>query len=183
MNIEPGKCIGQFTIGDVATNDQLYSRFIKLEDNKFQFEEVSFRINDDGKIYLISTSDGNYNEIKTSQTFRQIILEGNKLFYDEFNQIFYLKNPKGLCIEKPYENLSFKNLLDSKITYLTIFDCKNFSDFVLVNDMVEINKENILEFEKASIDSEIFFDKSLKSFTTNTLSVKKWFQNIFKLFN
>jgi hypothetical protein len=67
--------------------------------------------------------------------------------YDEFDQIFYLKEPDGLCIGKEYENLGLDELLDSKIQYINIYDINANRAFwqTLKKDFEVISKSNLAD--------------------------------------
>ncbi|KAA3437923.1 hypothetical protein [Rufibacter hautae] len=150
MEIVPGKRIGEFKLGDRLTDSPLYSSLKKLDSNKYELENLKIRVNDSGIIDLVSTYAGEYNGITISKTFRQVIEEGNTLLYDDFDQIFYFKCPEGLSIEKEYENLPFKTLLDSKIQVLSVYDIEQ-DKYVwdkIKEDFLEVSKNKLPELER-----------------------------------
>ncbi|MBK6986361.1 MAG: hypothetical protein IPH32_17230 [Bacteroidetes bacterium] len=147
MKIIPGHSIGDFKIGDNFFDHRFFNKFIKNSDNKYKCDFITIRVDKQGIIDLVATYSGAYKNITTDKTFRQIINEGAVLLYDEFDQVFYLKEPEGLCIGKSYDNISFNDLLDSKIEYLNIFDLNSNKEFrkTLQKDFEEISIDNLKE--------------------------------------
>jgi len=177
MDIIPGKSIGEFTLGQIASDHELFPKFNKTGENKFQWKDISLRINENGAITLISTKNGDYRGITTGKTFKQIIEAGNKLLIDDFDQIFYLKEPEGLCIEKEYENLNFNDLLNSKIQFLTVFDVEYSKKFGMNEDFEEINHNNISEFEKKGVEFSDFIKNSISDFRLSQDKTKvRWWK-------
>lgn len=147
MEIVPGERIGNFKIGDTIHNQPLFGKLTKVSDKIFSLDHLTIRIDSAGRIDLVSTSQGNYKGILVGKTFRQVIEEGYDLLYDEFDQVFYLKSPEGLCVGKEYENLHLLVLLNSKIQYLNIFDANADKEFwtKIKDDFQELNRSNVSE--------------------------------------
>jgi hypothetical protein len=145
MKIIPGHSIGDFKIGDNFFIHNSFENFKESKDGTFKSGFITIRIDEQGIINLIATDNGSYGNISTDKTFREIINEGAILLYDEFDQVFYLKNPEGLCIGKAYQNLNFEELLNSKIEYLNIYDINADKEFfiALKNSFTEISKDNL----------------------------------------
>jgi hypothetical protein len=176
-DITPGHHIQSFVIGQRAADHPMFKEFQKITDRKFKWQDIQLRVNDAGLIDLISTRDGSFGKIATGQTFRHVLENGHSLFFDEFDQVFYLVDPVGLCIEKEYENLPITELLNSKIQYLTVFGNDLSKQFNIANDFEKITSDNLDEFELKNNESEQFLKNTLRQFkTTHDKKGKPWWK-------
>ncbi|MDP1801498.1 MAG: hypothetical protein Q8L81_09110 [Bacteroidota bacterium] len=176
-NITPGHNIQSFVIGQRAADHPMFKEFQKITDRKFKWQDIQLRVNDAGLIDLISTRDGSFGEIATGQTFRHVIENGHNLLYDEFDQVFYLVDPGGLCIEKEYENLPITELLNSKIQYLTVFDIGLNKQFNIDNDFEKITRDNLADFELKNHESEQFLKNAIRQFkSTHDKQTRPWWK-------
>jgi hypothetical protein len=146
MDIVPGQHIEDFKIGDQLSRHRLFNKLKKKSEDKYECDHITVRTNSQGQIDLVATTIGDYNGIVPGKTFRHVIESGHTLLYDEFDQVFYLKSPDGLCIGKKYENMEFAKLLDSQIEYLNIFNINSEKEVrqTIWKDFQELDRNSLV---------------------------------------
>ena len=166
MKVEPGKRIGDFRIGEKLIDHPRFVECTKVEDKKFKWGELNIWLTEDGTIRLLSTSNGHFEDVVTGMTFRQVIAAGYELLYDDFDQIFFLNNPRGLVVEKEYENLYFSKLLDAQIRFLTVYDVSESNEAWehFMRDFILVNKYNLQDIESESRAGESFLKNAISRF-------------------